>query len=147
MPTVKDILNSKVDSSIHTIGPDATVFAAVRDMAQKNIGALPVVGDQGRVVGMVTERDYARKVVLMNRLSRETFVRDIMSESVLYVRLHHTSDQCMALMTGNRIRHLVVMDDDKLVGLVSIGDLVKDIISTQQFIIEQLEHYITGDRA
>lgn len=147
MTTVNDILKSKADSSVYTISPDATVFAAVQEMAHKNIGALPVVGDHGRVVGIVTERDYARKVALINRTSRDTFVREIMSESVLYVRLHHTSDECMALMTENRVRHLVVMDAGKLIGLVSIGDLVKDIISTQKFIIEQLEHYIAGDRA
>ena len=146
MTTVNDILRSKADPSVYTISPDATVFAAVHEMAQKNIGALPVVNDRGQVVGMVTERDYARKIVLTNRKSRETLVREIMAESVLYVRLQHTSDECMALMTENRVRHLAVMDAGKLVGLISIGDLVKDIISAQQFIIEQLEHYITGDR-
>lgn len=146
MTTVKDILRSKANSSVHTISPDATVFDAVGKMAQENVGALPVVGDRGHVVGMVTERDYARKIALINRTSRDTWVREIMTESVLYVRPQHTSDECMALMTENRVRHLVVMDANKLIGLISIGDLVKDIISTQKFIIEQLEHYITGER-
>jgi CBS domain-containing protein len=146
MTTVKDLLKLKADSSVYTISPDATVFAAVQEMAEKDIGALPVVGAAGRVVGIVTERDYARKVALIKRTSHDTLVHEIMTDSVLYVRVHHTSDECMALMTENRVRHLIVMNDGKLIGLVSIGDLVKDIISTQKFVIEQLQHYIAGDR-
>jgi len=114
-------------------------------MAQKNIGALLVV-DAGRIVGMVTERDYARKIVLMDRSSKATPVRDVMSSPVLYVQPRHTSEECMVLITENRLRHLAVMDGTTLVGLVSIGDLVKDIIHEQKFIIEQLEHYISGQR-
>jgi len=114
-------------------------------MAEKNIGALVVV-EQGQIVGLVSERDYARKLVLMARSPTDTLLGDIMSSPVLYVRPHQTSDECMALMTENRLRHLPVMDHGQLIGLVSIGDLVKATISEQQFIIEQLEHYITGQR-
>jgi CBS domain-containing protein len=144
MTIVADILKTKADkSAVHSIRPDATVFEAVQLMAQKNVGALLVV-DADRIAGIVTERDYARKVVLMDRSSRVTPVRDIMSSPVMYVNPRYSSAECMALMTDNRLRHLPVLDDGRLVGLISIGDLVKDIISEQQFIIEQLEHYITG---
>ncbi|MGE5823771.1 MAG: CBS domain-containing protein, partial [Bacteroidota bacterium] len=112
-------------------------------MAEKNIGAL-VVMEGGKVIGMITERDYARKVALMARSSRDTPVRDIMSSRVMYVRPEQTNEECMALMTENRLRHLPVMQSERMVGLISIGDLVKDIISEQRFIIEQLEHYIAG---
>lgn len=144
MATVAEILKSKPTGEVCTIAPDATVFEAVSLMAQKNIGALLVV-EQGQVVGIVSERDYARKVALMARSSRDTPLRDIMSSPVMYVQPHQTSDECMALMTENRLRHLPVMSEGKLVGLVSIGDLVKNIISEQKFIIQQLEHYIAGN--
>ena len=98
------------------------------------------------LVGMLTERDYARKVALMDRVSRDTPLRVIMTRPVMYVQPRSTSQECMALMTENRLRHLPVMDGGKLIGLISIGDLVKDIISEQKFIIEQLEHYISGER-
>jgi CBS domain-containing protein len=143
MKSVAHILKSKPDPTVYTIAPTASVFDALKRMAEKSIGALVVTeGDQ--VVGIITERDYARKVVLMARSSKETPVRDIMTSSVMYVRPGQTSEECMVLMTENRLRHLPVMDSGKLVGLISIGDLVKDIISEQKFIIEQLEHYITG---
>ena len=145
MTLVADILKTKAEQSIHSIGAAASVFDAVQTMARMNIGALLVV-DAGQVVGMVTERDYARKVVLMDRSSKATPVRDIMSSPVMYVEPRQTSEECMALMTENRLRHLPVLDGGKLVGLVSIGDLVKDIISEQKFVIEQLEHYISGQR-
>jgi CBS domain-containing protein len=125
--------------------PSASAHEAVRLMAQKNIGALVVV-EHGQVVGLVSERDYARKLVLMGRSSTDTLLGDIMSSPVMYVRPQQSSDECMALMTQNRLRHLPVMDDGQLVGLISIGDLVKATISEQQFIIEQLEHYISGQR-
>jgi CBS domain-containing protein len=143
MGTVATILKSKSDTTVHRIGPDDTVLGAMRQMAQHNIGALLVtVGDQ--VVGIVTERDYARKIVLLSRASKDTPVRDIMTSAVMYVRPEQTCEECMALMTENRLRHLPVMDRGKLAGLVSIGDLVKHIISEQKFVIEQLEHYISG---
>jgi len=145
MKTVAQILNSKPDRTVHTLGPHASAHDAARLMADKNIGALVVV-DQGRVVGMVSERDYLRKLVFMSRPATETAVANIMSNPVMYVHPHHTIDECMALMTENRMRHLPVMDGDQLIGLISIGDLVKDTISEQQFIIEQLEHYISGQR-
>ena len=145
MTTLTHILNAKPDRKIYTIGPDDLIFDAVKLMAEKNIGALVVV-DGNQIVGMITERDYARKVVLMARSSATALVRDIMTSSVMYVRPSHTSEECMVLMTEHRLRHLPVIDKDKLVGLISIGDLVKDIISEQKFIIDQLEHYIIGDR-
>ena len=145
MKSVDNILKSKPDPTVYTIAPTASVFDALTLMAEKSIGAL-VVTEGEQVVGIITERDYARKVILMARSSRETPVRDIMTTSVMYVRLDHTSEQCMVLMTENRLRHLPVMDSGTLVGLISIGDLVKDIISEQKFIIEQLEHYISGER-
>ena len=146
MTTVAEILKSKADPAVHTIGPEASVFDAVQLMAQMNIGALLIV-EHGQVIGMLTERDYARKIVLMARASRETKLRDIMTHPVMYVRPQHTSEECMALMTENRLRHLPVLDEGQLIGLVSIGDLVKNIISEQKFIIEQLGHYISGERA
>ena len=145
MQTAAQILKSKPDQTVHTIEPAASVYEAVKLMAEKNVGALLVV-EHGKVVGIVSERDYARKVVLLARSSKDTPLRDIMSSPVMYVHPEQTVDQCMALMTENRLRHLPVMDGGRLVGLVSIGDLVKATISEQQFIIEQLEQYISGQR-
>jgi CBS domain-containing protein len=139
------ILKSKPDQTVYTIAPTSLVFDAVKLMAAKNIGALVVLEDE-KIVGMITERDYARKIALLARSSTKTVVRDIMTTSVMYVRPNQTSEECMALMTEHRLRHFPVIDKGKLVGLISIGDLVKDIISEQKFIIDQLEHYITGDR-
>jgi len=143
MTAVAEILKSKADAAVYSIAPTSTVFEALRIMADKGIGAL-LVKDGETIVGIVTERDYARKIALMGRTSTETLVRDVMTSSVLCVHPTQTSDECMQLMTGKRLRHLPVVDGDKLVGMISIGDLVKDIISEQKFIIEQLEHYITG---
>jgi CBS domain-containing protein len=145
MKSVAHILESKEDKTVYTIVPTAPVLDAVKLMAEKRIGALLVMENE-QIVGIVTERDYARKVVLLGRSSSDTPVRDIMTSEVMYVRPDQTNEQCMALMTENRLRHLPVMQNSKLVGLVSIGDLVKDIISEQQFIIQQLEHYIRGER-
>jgi len=145
MTSVVHILRSKPEQTVYTIAPTAAVFDAISLMAEKRIGAL-VVTEGEQVVGIITERDYARKIILMARSSKETPVRDIMTSSVMYVGPDQTSQECMVLMTENRLRHLPVMDGGKLIGLISIGDLVKDIISEQKFIIEQLEHYITGER-
>ena len=145
MKSVANILKSKPDPTVYTIAPTASVLDALKLMAKTSIGAL-VVTEGEQVVGIITERDYARKVILMARSSKDTPVRDIMTSPVMYVRPDHTSEECMVLMTENRLRHLPVVDSGKLVGLVSIGDLVKDIISEQKFIIEQLEHYISGER-
>ncbi|HSV57305.1 MAG TPA: CBS domain-containing protein [Variovorax sp.] len=144
MTTVADILKAKGSQSVHGIEPTATVFDAVKLMAQKDIGAVLVM-EKGRIVGIFSERDYARKLALAARSSKETLLREVMTTAVIYVRPNQTSEDCMALMTQNRLRHLPVMDGDQVIGLISIGDLVKNIISEQQFIIEQLEHYIAGD--
>ena len=143
MTTVAQILGTKADRTVHTIAPTASVYEAVRLMADRNIGALVVV-EHGQVVGIVSERDYARKIVLMARASKDTPLSEIMSSPVMYVQPDQSSEECMALMTENRLRHLPVMDGGQLIGLISIGDLVKATISEQQFIIEQLEHYISG---
>ena len=145
MTNLFQVLKSKADQTVYTIAPTTLVFDAVKLMAAKNIGALVVLEDD-KIVGMITERDYARKIVLLARSSTKAAVRDIMTTSVMYVRPNQTSEECMALMTEHRLRHFPVIDKGKLVGLISIGDLVKDIISEQKFIIDQLEHYITGDR-
>lgn len=144
MTTVAQILRSKSDNTVYAIAPEAPVLEAVRLMAERNIGAL-LVKDGATIVGIVTERDYARKVILLARSSRDTPVRDIMTSNVLCVRPGQTSDECMALMTDRRLRHLPVMEDGRLTGLVSIGDLVKDVIAEQKFVIEQLQHYIAGE--
>jgi CBS domain-containing protein len=144
MTSVASILKSKPVQTVHTIAPNASVFDAVKLMAEKSIGAL-IVTEGDRVVGIVTERDYARKIVLMSRSSKETPVRDIMTSAVMFVRPDQTSEDCMVLMTEKRLRHLPVMEGERLVGLISIGDLVKDIISEQRFIIDQLQHYIRGE--
>ena len=144
MTTVADILKAKATNAIHGIEPTATVFDALQLMAQKDVGAVLVL-EGGRIAGIFSERDYARKLALASRSSRETQLREVMTSQVIYVRPEQTSEQCMALMTQNRVRHLPVMGaDEQLIGLISIGDLVKNIISEQQFIIEQLEHYIAG---
>jgi CBS domain-containing protein len=145
MKSVAQILKSKPEQAVFTIAPSDSVYDAVKAMADKAVGALLVM-DAGKIIGIVTERDYARKIVLMGRSSKDTPVRDIMTAPVMYVRPDQSNEECMALMTDNRLRHLPVMDGGRLVGLVSIGDLVKDIISEQKFIIEQLEHYIRGER-
>jgi len=144
MRSVSQILKSKPEQTVHSVAPATSVFDAVRLMAEKNIGALLVVEDT-KIVGICTERDYVRKFPVRGMSSNETRVRDIMATKVMYVRPDQTNEECMALMTNNRFRHLPVMDNGKLVGLISIGDLVNDIISEQKFTINQLVHYITGD--
>lgn len=146
MKSVAHLLKSKTDIAIQAIAPAASVFEALQLMAHKNIGALLVM-EGSQVVGIFTERDYARKIILKGRTSPQTTMREVMTPSVMFVTPEQTCDECMALMTENRLRHLPVMQNGQLIGLVSIGDLVKDIISEQQFIIEQLECYISGKRA
>lgn len=145
MTSAAQILRSKPATAVFTIEPTASVYDAVRMMADKNVGALLVM-ERGKVVGIVSERDYARKIVLMDRSSKDTVLRDIMSSPVMVVHPDRSAEECMALMTEHRLRHLPVMDGEQLLGLVSIGDLVKATIADQQFIIEQLEHYIVGRR-
>jgi CBS domain-containing protein len=143
MTSVAQILKSKPDQAVYTIAASDSVYSAISLMAEKHIGAL-IVTDGGGIAGIITERDYARKVVLMDRSSKTTPVRDIMTPHVRFVEPEQTSYDCMALMTERRMRHLPVLENGKLIGMVSIGDLVKEIIAEQQFTIAQLEHYITG---
>lgn len=144
MTAVADILKSKATSAVYSIAPTDSVLDALRLMADKGIGALLVM-EGSEIAGIVTERDYARKIALLGRTSGATLVRDVMTRDVLLVGPTQTTQECMAVMTENRLRHLPVVDEGgKLLGLISIGDLVKDIISEQKFIIEQLEHYISG---
>ena len=131
-------------SAVWSIAPNSMVFDAIQLMADKNVGALPVV-DNGQLVGMISERDYTRKVALKGRSSKDTPVREIMSHEVVTVNVADTISECMRVMTDSRIRHLPVMEGKKIVGLVSIGDLVRGIISAQTATIEFLEKYITGD--
>jgi CBS domain-containing protein len=144
MYSVAQILRGK-GHEVWSISPDATIFEALQLMAEKNVGALLVV-QADRLVGIFSERDYARKVVLLGRSSKETPIREVMTERVTYVEPHQTTEDCMAIMTTRHFRHLPVLDGDKIVGVISIGDVVKAIIEKQEFTIEQLEHYITGER-
>jgi len=139
---IGSILDNK-DNHIWSIGPGETVYDAIALMADKRIGALLVVTDH-RLIGIITERDYARKVILHGRSSKDTQVRDIMTSSLITVTPDHTVDECMRLVTEHRIRHLPVLDNDKLVGLISIGDLVNSIIEAQAQTINHLHSYITG---
>lgn len=142
MITVRDILDRK-GRGIWSVAPTDTVYAALERMSERRVGALMVL-DAGQLVGVVSERDYARKVVLAGRNSRATAVHEIMTSRVYYVSPSHRIEECMALMTEKSVRHLPVMDGDRLDGVVSIGDVVKAVISHQEFIIEQLEHFIAG---
>jgi len=142
MKTVAQLLRTK-RNEVLSISPEAPVFEALGVMADKNVGALLVV-DGESLVGIFSERDYARKVVLRGKSSKETPVREIMSSRVLYVRPEQSVDECMALMTDKRVRHLPVLDQAKVVGVISIGDVVKAKIEEQEFVIEQLQNYITG---
>jgi CBS domain-containing protein len=144
MKTVGSILGDKPNQAIYTITPSATVLEAITLMAEKGIGAL-IVADAGKVVGIVSERDYARKVALMERSSYGTRVEEIMSKDVISVTTHQTNEHCMILMTEKRLRHLPVIENDKLLGLISIGDLVKGVIEDQKNLIEQLQRYIRGE--
>jgi CBS domain-containing protein len=140
MTTVRTLLEGK-GSEVWTISPDDSVYRAVELMAEKNVGGL-IVTDGDKPVGIITERDYARAVVLKGRSSASTPVRDIMTRDLICVSPDETVDSCMAVMTDSRVRHLPVLDDDRLIGIISIGDLVKSVIAEQQFKIEQLESYI-----
>ena len=137
--TVRQILAGR--TGVYMVSPDDTIFDALRQMADKNIGAVLVMSD-GAIAGIVSERDYARKVVLLGRTSKTTPVREIMTDKVLCVGPELTVEDCMGLMTDKRVRHLPIKDGERLVGVLSIGDLVKETISEQQFVINQLESYI-----
>jgi len=142
MTTVNQLLKHK-GHSVWSVAPNASVYEALESMAEKGVGALVVLRD-GKLAGIFSERDYARKVILKGRSSKDTPVREIMTEKVYYLKPDQTVEDCMALMTEKRIRHLPVVVDDQVVGLISIGDVVKSIISEQKFMIEKLEQYITG---
>jgi CBS domain-containing protein len=142
MLTVRDILDRK-GRRVWSVAPEDTVFQALELMSERHVGALMVL-DGPDLVGVVSERDYARKVVLAGRSSRATTVGEIMTSRVFYVSATNTIEECMALMTERSVRHLPVMDESHLDGVVSIGDVVKARISHQEFIIEQLEHFIAG---
>lgn len=141
MKTVKQLLAGK-GSDVATIHPEQSVLEAMQRMAERNIGALLVVDATGKLAGIVSERDFARKMFAMERLPRDVPVAEIMTRQVAYVRPEQTAQECMALITDKHVRHLPVMDGGRVVGLLSIGDLVKDTIAEQQFIISQLENYI-----
>jgi len=142
MNTLKKILKTK-GNKIHSIAPQESTFIALQQMAEHNIGALLVV-DEGKLTGIFTERDYTRKMNFQEKSTKETQVCDIMTADVLYAEPDCTISECMALMTNKRIRHIPVMEHGQLIGIVSIGDIVKEIISEQEFTIQQLEKYITG---
>ena len=142
MRTVRHLLEAKAPE-VFAIGPDAPVIDAIRLMAEKRIGAV-VVMQAGRLVGILSERDYARKIVLQCRSSKDTPVRDIMTSDVISVGLNDTADRCMQLVTDKRIRHLPVLDGGNVLGVVSIGDLVKAVIEDQQLELDQLQRYIAS---
>jgi CBS domain-containing protein len=139
--TVRQMLRGKTE--VYSVKPDDTVYDALGLMAEKNVGALPVLAGE-EIEGIFSERDYARKVILVGKTSRDTRVREIMTREVIRIGPEWTADQCMALMTDKRVRHLPVVDRDRLVGIISIGDVVRAVVEEQQFTISTLERYITS---
>jgi signal-transduction protein with cAMP-binding, CBS, and nucleotidyltransferase domain len=143
MNTVRKVLQAK-PGFVWTIRPDATAYEALRVMADKDVGALLVQNSDGKLVGVFSERDYARKVILKGRSSKETLVSELMTDLVYYVSPDHTVNDCMAIMTAKHIRHIPVIDEGSLVGIITIGDVVNSMISEQNITIRDLENYITG---
>jgi CBS domain-containing protein len=145
MPNVANVLRDKLDASVYSIAPDSTVLAAIRLMAEKSIGALVVTDSENRVIGIFSERDYTRKVALLERTSKDTTVHAIMTAKVFTVTKFTTVADCLTIMTQHHLRHLPVVDEaERLIGMVSIGDLVKAVMDEQRRLIEQLENYIAG---
>ena len=140
MKTVREILQAKPNKLL-SIAPAATVLDALKLMADKEVGALVVLEGE-RLAGIFSERDYARKVILQGKASKDTLVSEIMTHKVVCVRPDQSVEDCMALMTDKRVRHLPILEDKRVIGVISIGDVVKEVISEQRFVIEQLEHYI-----
>ena len=143
MTSVAQVIKNKAVQSIFTISPNATVLEAIKIMADKGVGALVVAEDE-KVVGIFSERDYTRKIALMERSSNNTLVSDIMTSKVISVSLNNTVEECLNLMTDRHLRHLPVLENEKLVGFISIGDLVKAAMEDQRVLIEQLQQYISG---
>ena len=143
MTTVAQVIQNKLGQEIHTISPDSTVLQAITLMANKGIGAV-VVTENDKVVGILSERDYTRKIALMQRTSDHTTVAEIMTPKVISVTRHNTVDECLGLMTDRHLRHLPVMDGETLIGFISIGYLVKAAMEDQHKLIEQLQQYISG---
>jgi CBS domain-containing protein len=143
MTYVEQLLKTK-GNEIWSIAPQATVYEALQIMSEKDVGALLVL-DKGNLVGIFSERDYARKLILKGRFSKDTTVGELMIREVLYIESQSTIEHCMALMTAKRVRHLPVLENERLIGIVTIGDVVKQIISDQEFTIQQLERYIKGE--
>jgi CBS domain-containing protein len=146
MKTVRDILKNKNQKEVWSVQPKATVFEALSLMGEKEIGALMVIDEKGKVAGIISERDYARKVILKGKASRETAVKEIMTpaDQMYTVKPETSVDDCMVLITGKHIRHIPVFDNEKFAGVISIGDIVKSIIAEQETLIEQLSNYIAG---
>lgn len=146
MKTVKDILKNKNQKEVWSIKPKATVFDALALMGEKEIGALMVIDEKGKVAGIISERDYARKIILKGKTSKETAVEEIMTpaDQMYKVNPETSVDDCMVLITGKHIRHIPVFDSDRFVGIISIGDVVKSIIAEQETLIEHLSNYIAG---
>ena len=142
MSTVKDILNAK-NNKIESIAPKSTVYEALEKMSEKDIGALVVI-DNKKVVGIISERDYARKIILLGKTSKQTLVKDVMSSDLFSVTPDTSVEDAMVLMTGKHVRHLPVFEKNKIVGVISIGDVLKSIISNKDFLITQLSDYIAG---
>ena len=140
---VRDLLSDK-GNDVWSIGPAQSVYQAIEMMSLKGVGALTVVDDAGKLIGIISERDYARKVILQGKLSKETQIADIMTRDLVTSNQDMTVDECMALMTNRRIRHLPILENDALIGIISVGDLVKSLISEKDFKIEQLERYVRG---
>ena len=142
MATVKQFLESK-ENNIWSISPEATVFEGLQVMADKNIGALLVTKDD-KLAGIFSERDYARKVILKGKASKDTTIGELMTREVVYITPENSLDECMALMSAKHIRHLPIISNGKLLGLLTLGDVVKQILSNQEFKIQEMEKYITG---